>query len=139
MWDCSRSLCGRRARRVPHAKAGSYRPTNTHGSPSLPYSLASLPLLVDRVLRSRRTLHALKVIVHPMLSQFYGVLLGFRLGWGTNRIMQIIFSLPPRDNCMPSPDSLCIIRRDRDYVALIYDLFHLEESEDCNLKAITKP
>jgi hypothetical protein len=29
---------------------------------------------------SRRTLHSLKVIVHPMLSQFYGVFLRFHLG-----------------------------------------------------------
>jgi hypothetical protein len=75
---------------------------------------------------SRRTLHALKVIVHPKLSQFYGVFLGFRLGWETNRIMQVKFSLFPRDNCIPAPDSLFIIRRGRDCVAMMCDLFHRE-------------
>ena len=78
---------------------------------------------------SRRTPHSLKVIVHPMLSQFYSVFLGFHLGWETNWIMQVKFSLFPRDNCMPSPDSLFIIRRDHDYVAMMYDVCHREESE----------
>jgi hypothetical protein len=78
---------------------------------------------------SRRTPHSLKVIVHPTLSQFYGVFLGFHLGWETNWIMQVKFALFPRDNCMPLPDSLFIIRRDRDYVAMMYDLFHREESD----------
>ncbi len=88
---------------------------------------------------SRRTRHSLTVIVHPMLSQFYGVFLGFHLGWETNWIMQVKFSLFLRDNCMSSPDSLFIIRRDSDYVAMMYDVFHREESGDCNLKAITEP
>jgi hypothetical protein len=79
---------------------------------------------------SRRTPHSLKVIVHPMLSQFYGVFLGFHLGWETNWIMQAKFSLFPRDNCMSSPESLFIIRRDRDYVAMVYDMFHRQESEN---------
>ena len=73
---------------------------------------------------SRRTPHSLKVIVHPKLSQFYGVFLGFHLGWETNWILQAKFPLFPRDNCMSSPDSLFIIRRDRDYVAMMYDVFH---------------
>ena len=77
---------------------------------------------------SRRTLHSLKVIVHPMLCQFHGVFLGFHLGWETNCIMQVKFPLVPVDNCMSSPDSLFIIRRDRDYVAMMYDLFHREQS-----------
>ena len=63
-----------------------------------------------------------------MLSQFYGVFLGFHLGWETNWIMQVKFALFPRDNCMPSPDSLFIIRRDRDYVAMMYDVCHREVS-----------
>jgi hypothetical protein len=75
----------------------------------------------------RRENH-LKVIVHPMLSQFYGMFLGFHLGWKTDRIMQVKFPLFPRDNCMSSPDSLFIILRDRDYVAMMYDVFHREES-----------
>jgi hypothetical protein len=78
---------------------------------------------------SGRTPHSLKVIVHPTHSQFYGVFLGFRLGWETNWIMQVKFSLLPRDNCMSSPDSLFIIRSDRDYVAMMYDVFHREESD----------
>jgi hypothetical protein len=78
---------------------------------------------------SRRTPHSLKVIVHSMLSQFYGVFLGFHLGWETNWILQVKFPLFPRDNCMSSPDSLFIIRRDRDYVAMMYDVFHREESK----------
>jgi hypothetical protein len=79
---------------------------------------------------SRRTSHSLKVIVHPMLSQFYSVFLGFHLGLETNWIMQVKFSLFPRDNCMPSPDSLYIIRRDHDYIAMMYDVLHREESEN---------
>jgi hypothetical protein len=78
---------------------------------------------------SGRTPHSLEVIVHPMLSQFYGVFLGFHLGWETNWIMQVKFLLLPRDNCVSSPDSLFIIRRDRDYVAMMYDVFHREESD----------
>jgi hypothetical protein len=64
-----------------------------------------------------------------MLTQFYGVFLGFHLGWETNWIMQVKFSLFPRDNCMSSPDSLFIIRRDRDCVAIMYNMFHREESD----------
>jgi hypothetical protein len=78
---------------------------------------------------SRRTPHSLKVVVHPMLSQFYGVFLGFHLGWETNWIMQVKFPLFPRDICMSSPDTLFIIRRDRDYVATMYDVFHRGESQ----------
>ena len=78
---------------------------------------------------SRRTLHSLKVIVHPMLSQFYGVFLGFHLGWETNWILQAKFPLVPCDNCMSSPNSLFINRRDRDYIAMMFDLFHREKSE----------
>jgi len=77
---------------------------------------------------STRTLHSLKVIVHPMLSQFCGVFLGFHLGWETNFTMQVRFTLVPGDNRMSSPDSLFIIRRDRDYVAMMYDVLHLEQS-----------
>jgi hypothetical protein len=73
---------------------------------------------------SRRTPHSLKVIVHPMLSQFYGVILGFHLGWEANWILQAKFPRVPCDNCMSSPDSLFIIRRNRDYVAMMYDVFH---------------
>jgi hypothetical protein len=64
-----------------------------------------------------------------MLSQFYSVFLGFHLGWETNWIMQAKFPPVPRDNCMPSPDFLFIIRRDHDYVAMMYDVCHREESE----------
>jgi hypothetical protein len=64
-----------------------------------------------------------------MFSQFYGVFLGFYLGWETNWIMQVKFSLFPRDNCASSPDSGFIICRDRDHVAMMSDLFHREESE----------
>ena len=64
-----------------------------------------------------------------MHSQFYGVFLGFRLGWETNWIMQVKFSLLPRDSCMSSPESLFIIRSDRDCVAMMYDVFHREESD----------
>jgi hypothetical protein len=64
-----------------------------------------------------------------MLTQFYGVFLGFHLGWETNWIMQGKFPFFPRDNCMSSPDSLFIIRRDRDCVAMMYDMFHREESD----------
>lgn len=64
-----------------------------------------------------------------MHSQFYGVFLGFRLGWETNWIMQVKFSLLPRDNCMSSPEYLFIIRSDRDCVAMMYDVFHREESD----------
>jgi hypothetical protein len=77
---------------------------------------------------SRRTPHSLKVIVHPMFSQFYTVFLGFYLGWETNWIMQAKFPPVPRDNCMPSPDFLFIIRRDHDYVAMMCDVLHREES-----------
>jgi len=63
-----------------------------------------------------------------MLCQFYGVFLGFYLGWETNWIMQVKFSLFPRDNGMPSPDCLFTIRRSRDYVAMMYNVFHRKES-----------
>lgn len=84
---------------------------------------------VGRTKLSGRTPDSLKVIVYPMLSQFYGVFLGFRLGWATNWIMQVKFPLFPRDNCMSSPDFFFIVRRDRDSVAMMYDVFHREESE----------
>jgi hypothetical protein len=64
-----------------------------------------------------------------MLSQFYGVFLGFYLGWETNWIVQVKFPLFPRDNCMSSPDWLFITRHDRDCVAMMYDVFHRKESE----------
>jgi hypothetical protein len=71
-----------------------------------------------------------------MLSQFYGVFLGFHLGWETSWIVQVKFPLFPRDNCMSSPDSLFTIRRNRDYVAMMYDLFHREESEIATLRPL---
>ena len=64
-----------------------------------------------------------------MLAQSYGVVFGFHLGWETNFIKQVKFPLVPADNRMCSPDSLFIIRRDRDYVAMMYDLLHLVHSK----------
>ena len=55
--------------------------------------------------------------------------LGFHLAWETNWILQAKFPLVPHDNGMSPPDSLFVIRRDRDYVAMMYDVFHREESE----------
>jgi hypothetical protein len=96
------------------------------------------PSLCSQMRCRRLTPHSLKVIVHPMLSQFYGMFLGFHLGWKTDRIMQVKFPLFPRDNCMSSPDPFFIIRRDRDYVATMYDVFHREQSKTANLEAITE-
>ena len=42
-------------------------------------------------------LHSLKTIVHPMLSQFYGVFLGLRLSCETIFIMDLKSSLVPCD------------------------------------------
>jgi hypothetical protein len=41
-----------------------------------------------------------EAIVHPMLSQLYGVFLGVRLSWERNFIMQVEFSSVPGDNHM---------------------------------------
>jgi hypothetical protein len=36
---------------------------------------------------SSLALHFLTLIVHPMLCQFYGMFLGFKLGWEANFIV----------------------------------------------------
>jgi hypothetical protein len=78
---------------------------------------------------SRRTPHYLKMIVHPMFSQFYGMFLGFHLGWETDWIIQVKFPLCPRDNRMSSPKRLFIIRRDGDYIPMMYDSLHVARSQ----------
>ena len=69
-------------------------------------------------------LHALNAIVHPMLSQFHGVFLGFYLSCETKFIMQIKFSCIPGDSHMGSPSFVFISIGDRDFIVLI-DVFHL--------------
>jgi hypothetical protein len=78
---------------------------------------------------SSGALHSLNTIVHPMLSQFYGVFLGLRLSCETNFIMELKFSLVPGDNCICSPHIFFIMSDDRDCVAMMYDVVHLEQSE----------
>jgi hypothetical protein len=68
-------------------------------------------------------LHVLNAIVHPMLSQFYAVFLGFYLSCETNFIMQVKFSRVPGDSHIGSPTSV-FFGIDSDYVVLIRDLFH---------------
>jgi hypothetical protein len=48
-------------------------------------------------------LHALNTIVHPMLSQFHAVFLGFYLSCEPKFIMQVKFSCVAGDSHMGSP------------------------------------
>ena len=74
-------------------------------------------------------LDALNAIVHPMLSQFYAVFLGFYLSCETNLIMQVKFSCAPGDSHMGSPSSVFIGIGDRDCIVLIRDVFHFKQKD----------
>jgi hypothetical protein len=74
-------------------------------------------------------LDALNAIVHPMLSQFYAVFLGFYLSCETNFIMQVKFSCAPGDSHMGSPSSVVIGIGDRDCIVLIREVFHFKQKD----------
>jgi hypothetical protein len=50
-------------------------------------------------------------------------------GCETNFIMELKFFLVPGDNRMCSPHTFLIMSSDRDCVAMMYDVVHLEQSE----------
>jgi hypothetical protein len=68
-------------------------------------------------------------MVHPVLSQFYGVFLGFRFSCESNFIMDLKFSCVPGYSHMGSPSSVFIGSGDRDYIAKIRDVFHFEQQD----------
>jgi hypothetical protein len=74
-------------------------------------------------------LDVLNAIVHPMLSQFYAVFLGFYLSCETNFIMQVKFSCAPGDSHMGSPSSVFIGIGDRDCIVLIREVFHFKPKD----------
>jgi hypothetical protein len=64
-------------------------------------------------------LHRLKMIVYPMLPQFYGVFLGFPLSYESNVIIDFKFSCVPCNSRMGSPSVFFMFSRDRDYITSV--------------------
>jgi hypothetical protein len=83
-------------------------------------------VIYDHATPSSGALHYLKTIVHPMLSQFYGVFHSFRLSCETKVVIEFKFPLFPGDNRTRSPHTFFAMSKNRDCVAMMYDLLHLE-------------